>query len=101
MEAALKTTLSKWGNSQGFRVPKEVCELLGIGLGSKADMAIDVANSRMTLTFEQPDCTFRRTRKVTLEELFEGYEGAYEPPADWPTIGNEIDWGQPAGAEVW
>ncbi|MCL2170566.1 MAG: hypothetical protein FWB71_00320 [Defluviitaleaceae bacterium] len=29
----------------------------------------------------------------TIEELFEGYEGEYEPI--------EIDWGEPVGKEIW
>ena len=101
METTMKTTLSKWGNSQGFRVPKEVCDMLGIHLGAKADVSVDASCSRMTLTFEKPERTFRRTRNVTIEELFENYEGGYEPPADWPATGNEVDWGQPVGKEVW
>ena len=101
MDAMLETTLSKWGNSQGFRVPKEVCDLLGIALGSKAKVSVDAANSQLTLTFDQPSRSFRRTRKVTIEELFEGYAGEYEPPADWPTVGNEVDWGAPVGKEAW
>ena len=103
MEAAmtLTTTLSKWGNSQGFRLPKEVCELLGIELGAEACVSVNASESQVTLTFDKPKRSFRRTRKVTIEDLFEGYEGAYEPPADWPTNGNEIDWGEPVGKEVW
>ena len=101
MEAVLDTTLAKWGNSQGFRVPKEACELLGISLGSKAKMSVDTTSSSLLLTFEQPERKFHRTRKLTAAELFKGYKGVYEPPADWPTIGNEIDWGDPVGNEVW
>ena len=101
MEATMQTTLAKWGNSQGLRIPKEACDLLGIGIGDKARVTVDMSGSRIVLTFEHPGRTFHRTRKVTIEELFEGYEGAYEPPTDWPTVGSEVDWGQPVGEEVW
>ena len=101
MESAMKTTLVKWGNSQGFRFPKELCKTLGIGLGAEAEIQVDALKSQVTLTFVQPEKKFHRTRKVTIEELFEGYDGAHEPPADWPTRGKEIDWGKPAGEEVW
>lgn len=101
MDATAKATLTKWGNSQGFRFPKEFCRLLGIGLGAEAEISIDVPRSQVTLTFTQPQRKFRRTRKVSAAELFEGYEGKYEPLADWPLVGNEIDWGKPAGNEVW
>ena len=101
MQSIMKTTLTKWGNSQGFRFPKELCNLLGIGLGAEAEIEIDAAKSQVTLTFSQPQRKFHRTRKITAAELFEGYEGEYEPPADWPHVGNEIDWGKPVGSEVW
>ena len=101
MQAQLKTTLSKWGNSQGLRVPKEVCELLGIGPGAQASMSVDVANSTLTLRFERPQRSFQRTRNVSIEELFEGYDGPYEPPSDWPTVASEVDWGNSVGKELW
>ena len=101
MVAVMETTLVKWGNSQGFRVSKEACELLGVDLGAKAKMKVDAAASQIVLTFEQPKRKFHRTRKVSIEKLFEGYEGEYVPPDDWPLNNNEIDWGEPAGEEVW
>ena len=101
MESAMKTTLAKWGNSQGCRFPKELCNLLGIGLGAEAEIRVDAPKSQVTLTFSQPKRKYHRTRKLTAAELFEGYEGEYEPLADWPSVGNEIDWGESAGSEVW
>ena len=101
MVAVMETTLVKWGNSQGFRISKEACELLGVDLGAKATMKVDSIASQLVLTFEQPKRKFHRTRKLTIEELFVGYEGGYDPPVDWPLDNNEIDWGEPAGEEVW
>ena len=49
---------------------------------------------------EIPKREFHRTRKITIEELFEGYEGECEPPPDWPRAGKEIDWGEPVGKEM-
>ena len=40
-------------------------------------------------------------RPVDLDELFEGWTGTYEPPEDWPCVGDEIDWGEPVGKEIW
>ena len=91
METIMKTTLAKWGNSQGFRIPKEVCELLGIGLGSEAQMTVDAPNQQVTLTFEQPKRKYHRSRKVSLEELCAGWSGG--------KVGEE--WGgADVGAEV-
>lgn len=33
-----------------------------------------------------------RTKFLTIEELFEGYEGTCQPPTDW---------GEPIGRELW
>ena len=101
MVAVIETTLVKWGNSQGFRVSREACELLGVELGAKAEMRVDSDTSQLVITFEQPERKFHRTRKVTIEKVFEEYVGDYEAPSDWPASGNEIDWGEPAGKEVW
>lgn len=94
------TTLCKWGNSQGFRLSKEICDLLGIELGAEAKISVDAAKSEVTLAFEAPKRKYHRARKVSIEGLFEGHQGDYEPPSDYPLLGNEIDWGQPAGNEV-
>ena len=101
MDAVMNATLTKWGNSQGFRVPKEACDLLGVDLGARAKMVVDSANSQLLIRFEQPKRKFQRTRKVSIDELFEGFDGEYEPPTDWPLLGSEIDWGDPVGREVW
>ena len=68
---------------------------------TKAKMAMGTASSRLPLTFEQPERKFQRARKMTIEELFEGFDGEYEPPVDWPLQGSEIDWGEPVGKEAW
>lgn len=90
-------TLTKWGNSQGIIVPKELCERLGIRVGDK--LSVLVRGNEITLRPCAP--RFGRNRKVSIEELFEGWEGEYRPPEDYPTVGNEIDWGSPVGREVW
>ncbi len=84
-------TLAKWGNSQGIRIPKEVCELLGIRVGATANMEIDQAKSELILKFPRPEQKYSRSRKVSLEELCSEWNGE--------KIGEE--WGGPdVGAEV-
>lgn len=36
----MTATVSKWGNSQGFRIPKDVMENLHISIGDKVDIEI-------------------------------------------------------------
>lgn len=87
----MEATLVKWGNSQGVRIPSQVCADLGVRPGSVAEVEVDVARSSLTLTFEKPRRRYARTRKMTMEEFAEGWEGG--------KVGRE--WGGPdVGAEV-
>ena len=61
MDAVMNATLTKWGNRQGFRVPKEACDLLGVDVGARAKMVVDPVNSQLLITFEQPKRKFQRT----------------------------------------
>jgi antitoxin component of MazEF toxin-antitoxin module len=89
--ATANATLGKWGNSQGVRIPKDVCELLNLKIGAPVLMEVNQATSQVTLTFEKPSCHYRRTKKVSLEELCAGWTGG--------KIGEE--WGgADVGAEV-
>lgn len=91
MQSVMNSTLSKWGNSQGIRIPKEICDLLGVGIGSSAKIEVDQAQSRMTVSFDVPERKYRRNRKVSLAELCGEWEGE--------KVGGE--WGGPdVGAEV-
>lgn len=88
-------TLTRWGNSQGITIPKKLCEQMNIHVGDRleltyADNTINITATRHT----------GRTRKLTIDDIFADYNGHYQPPADYPTIGNEIDWGTPQGKET-
>jgi len=60
-----RTTLTKWGNSQGVRIPKSVCEQLGASVGDEASIDYGPANS-ITISFNVP--RYARHRKVPIEE---------------------------------
>ena len=68
-------TLGKWGNSQGVRIPKDVCDLLGLKIGAPMRLDVNQAASQVTLTFEKPRRLYARTKKVSLEELCAGWAG--------------------------
>lgn len=89
------TTLTKWGNGQGVLIPKALCEKYGLSIGDKLIIkegaeGIELKPKRRTFT----------THYVDLEDLFDGWTGTYEPPEDWPSIGNEINWSKPVGKET-
>ena len=84
-------TLQKWGNSQGIRIPKEVCDAFGAGIGSVVEMTVDEARYQLTISFERPHGKYHRNRKLTMEELMGAWQGE--------KVGEE--WGgQDVGAEV-
>ena len=72
------------GNSITVTVPRDIVNKLGLVQGMEADIEL---NDDMIIV--KP----RRTKKVTIKSLFEGYTGDYKP--------EEIDWGETRGNEVW
>ena len=89
-------TLTKWGNGQGVNIPKAICEELGLTVGDRLSLVVLNGGIQM-----RPTSVRGRTRKVSATELFDGWQGSYQPPADWPADGNEMDWGNLVGSEVW
>ena len=87
----MQATLTRWGNSQGLRVPLEACNALGVTVGARAELQVDPATSTLTVKFEQPTRRYARHRKMSLEEFAAGWSGG--------KVGKE--WGGPdVGAEV-
>ncbi len=80
------TRIQKWGNSQGLRVSKELLADAEIGVGDAVDVA--VRDGALVVT------PVRRVRgALDLAQLVASIPKGYEP--------GELDWGQPAGREVW
>ena len=88
-------TLTKWGNSQGIIIPKATCERLGISVGDPLNLSI--RDGKLEIT---PAARYRRTKRTSIDQLFADWHGTYTPPTDYPTSGNEIDWGEPVGSEA-
>lgn len=66
---ALYTTIQKWGNSQGVRIPKQLLEALNLRESDKVQIG------------RQQDAIIIRKaglRHRTLEERLAGFEGPYE-----------------------
>jgi len=85
------TTVVKWGNSQGIIIPKRYCDSLGLNVGDEVELSLE--GERM-LALRPTKPAFRRRRKVTIAELFEGWDGKGYVP-------EECDWGAPVGKEMW
>lgn len=75
------TTVSKWGNSLGIRLPRNLAESVRLTEGQSVELVV-----------EDDALVVRPTRKkIKLADLLDGYERRT----------GEVDWGSPKGDEVW
>ena len=77
------TTIQKWGNSQGIRIPKNILDSLH--WESQENLSITAEDNKIII---EP-----AKKRKNIKELFAGYTGDYAP--------EEIDWGEPVGKEIW
>lgn len=79
----MTTTIQKWGNSHGVRLPRALLDSVNWSVNEK--ISLEVQDGKLILA--------RVQEKKSIEELFEGFEGEYKA--------EELDWGAPVGEEVW
>lgn len=79
----MTTSIQKWGNSQGIRIPKSILD----DLKWKENDEVMIIVQENQLVIEKIE------KRKNIKELFKDYDGKYE------TI--EIDWGEPMGDEIW
>ena len=80
------TRVQKWGNSQGLRLSKEVLADVRIDVGDAVDVTVHDGSLVITPA--------RRVRGgIDLEQLVARIPKGYKS--------QELDWGPPAGREVW
>ncbi len=82
----MRTTIVKWGNSQGIRLPKLLLESINL----KDDDIVEVTTENNSIIIRK---TENKRANRTIQKRFEGFSGVYEPI--------EVDWGKPAGKEIW
>lgn len=82
----MTTTVQKWGNSQGIRIPKSVLSEINVESGECVELIVDNG----MLLIKKAENTKKRK---TIEELFSGYKGDYQC--------SEMDWGEKEGLEEW
>lgn len=81
----MKTTIVKWGNSQGIRLPKHLLESADIGEQDTVEVIAENHSIVIKKISAQP--------RKTIQERFEGFTGTYGVET--------VDWGQPEGKEIW
>jgi antitoxin MazE len=82
----MRTTIQKWGNSQGLRIPKTLLEEAGVGIGEAVEIV--VLEGKIIIS------PMRKKRiAVSLEDLVSKIQKRKKA--------EETDWGPPVGKEVW
>jgi len=81
----METKVTKWGNSAGIRLSKDVKESLNIKVGDTLD--VQIKDDTLILKKEEHTPT-------TIDELFKNYDGS-----KFKT--DVLDWGEKQGHEEW
>lgn len=79
----MHTTIQKWGNSQGIRIPKSILDSVQWNENEKV----------VLITAEDKIIIERAETRKNIKELFADFQGVYTP--------TEISWGDPVGEEIW
>jgi antitoxin MazE len=87
----MQTTIVKWGNSQGIRIPKTFLQNIKV----KENDPIDVILEKEKIIIKKSDT---KKHKTTRERLSEFYGVDFDKSH---TSQKEIDWGAPVGKEIW
>jgi len=86
------TSVQKWGNSLGIRIPKYILESTNI----KENDNVDIKQRDNIIIISKPNKIPHKTLEERLTEF-------YKKPLDQITVieSAEIDWGKKAGEEEW
>lgn len=89
------TPLCAWGTSRAVRIPKDVCESLGIDVGRRLFMKLG-HDERGSFIIMRPELEAHRVVAnvpyLSMGEIFAGYSDSKQP--------TECDWGEDVGDEV-
>ncbi len=78
----MTTTIQKWGNSLGVRIPKEIARQVSLGEGSVISFSVE----KNALVLSLP-----KKKQYTLKSLLKGFDKKTQHPlADWGSdVGRE------------
>lgn len=80
----MTTTIQKWGNSQGVRIPKILLD--EVKWTENEEIIILVENGKLIMEKVEGN-------RKNIKELFENYKDEYKP--------EKVEWGEPQGDEIW
>lgn len=81
----MTTTIQKWGNSQGVRIPKIILDDVNWSENEQIDIIVE--DNKIIIKKAEDK------KRKNIKELFEDYDEEFEP--------ENIDWGKPQGEEIW
>ena len=86
----MTTTLQKWGNSQGIRLPKPLLKALGLKESARIQLELDPERGAIVLTAVKSPRKIRGRHRI--EDLVAAMPRKYKP--------EEFGW-EVSGKEVW
>ena len=93
----MTTTIVKWGNSRGIRLPKPFLESLNLRDNDTVDVLTD--NDKIIIKKSEKYHRQHKTLKQRVEEFYgKDFETVLK---EHPYEYEEINWGKPAGEEIW
>jgi antitoxin MazE len=87
----MQTTIVKWGNSHGIRIPKVFLQNIHI----KENDSVDVILEKEKIIITKKNVKEHKTTKDRLKEFYRADFDKKRKPQ------KEVDWGNPVGKEVW
>lgn len=79
----MTTTIQKWGNSQGIRIPKFLLD--AVRWSDSEQLVLTAVDDKIIIE--------KAAQRKNIMELFADFDGEYSPV--------EVDWGEPVGEEIW
>lgn len=79
----MHTSIQKWGNSQGIRIPKSILD--SVQWNENEKVVLNTVEDKIVIE--------RAETRKNIKDLFSDFHGTYTP--------TEISWGEPVGDEIW
>ena len=95
----MRTTIVRWGNSQGIRLPKSFLQNIQLAENDPVDVLLEDDK----IIIKKINTAVHKTTQQRLDEFYleridqnDAVQGAMQEAAQ-----KEVDWGKPVGNEIW
>ena len=80
----MTVTISKWGNSQGFRIPKDILDKLNLAVGD----LVNISQKDNKLIIEP----VKKEKKYSIDELVNNLPKGYKASEEFDTTLGKEEW---------